>query len=84
MRDPLELPGLPHSVRLEKCANCKFAQSAAGETDMECRRSPPVPTSFMLQDPGGNVKFAMRTAFPRVNPASWCGEFAEPKTERAN
>ena len=80
------LPGLPHTkakiIRPNCCGNCKH-KGDPNQGGLECRRFPPVPTTFMVDQGKGQTGFVTHTGWPMVAAESWCGEW-HPKIEMTN
>lgn len=67
-------------IRPSCCANCKHKGEPLQNAQHECRRFPPIPTTFMVNDGKG---FVTHTGWPMVMADGWCGEW-QPKIEMAN
>lgn len=81
------LPGLPtmkaRMIRPERCEKCKFKGDQIEPGKFECRESPPVANSFMMQQGPGRSGFIVHTAYPIVQVDNWCGKF-KPNVEGVN
>lgn len=86
---PIPLPGLPHTkakiIRPNCCGNCKHKgdQQPNQPSTYECRRFPPIPTTFMVPQDRGQPGFVTHTGWPMVGVDTWCGEW-QPKIEMVN
>lgn len=60
----------------EACASCRFYHNAGmgGMIDGRCRRRPPT-THKMPLEHDDDERWSIQTAWPRVDPSDWCGEY---------
>ena len=62
-------------IRLQCCRRCKHSEPVQGSAELECRRYPPSVSAMPIPVSGGKYTIHMQTAFPRINPDLFCGEW---------